>query len=134
MSRLRMSIVTPSRNLVDIEVDEVTAPGANGEFCVLPDHDLFLIRLMPGQVSYRDGAEFGHFAISGGFAEVGQDRVTILAETAEEQAEIDEVRASRSKEAAQAELLTELSTSELEAAQARLERAVARLKVATKQT
>lgn len=127
MARIHLSIVTPTRHLIDREVDEVTAPGIYGEFGVLPDHDLFLISLVPGVVEFVDGPEKGQFAVSSGFAEVGHDRINILAETAEEAGEIDAVRAAKAKEEAEASLMRELTEQELEDARKNLEVAVARL-------
>ena len=127
---IQLKIVTPYRRLVDIDVDEVTAPSVRGQFCVLPDHDYYLIELVPGAVEYKVAGESKYLAISSGFAEVGHDRVIILAETAEEAEEIDKVRASKEVETAEASLMRELTEEELREAREALERAVARLSVA----
>ena len=88
-SPIHLTIVTPTGKALDRRVDSVTAPGAKGQFQVLPGHDRILTTLEEGEVSYEAGSETGHFAILGGYAEVGPDRVSILAEGASEAAEID---------------------------------------------
>jgi F-type H+-transporting ATPase subunit epsilon len=81
---IRLSIVTPAVALVeDLVVEGVVAPGREGEFGVLPAHEPFLAPLAPGVLRYRRGAEEQRVAISGGFAEVTPERVTVLARSAE---------------------------------------------------
>ena len=92
---LQLSIVTPERPLVETEVESVVVPGANGEFGVLPGHEPFLAPLQPGVLYYKAGGQQQRVAISGGFAEVARDRVTVLARSAELVGEIDRSRAER---------------------------------------
>ena len=124
-------MVTPERLLLSEEVEEVTAPGREGEFGVLPGHTPFFTLLKVGEVMYRSGGKENYLAVSGGFAEVLPERVTILAEAAELAHEIDVERAKRAKERAE-ERLKELAPLDVEYAQAlsALERALTRLKVA----
>jgi len=65
--KIRLRVVTPSRMLLDEEVDEVTAPGELGEFGVLPNHIAFLSTLVPGELSYKQGNVRHTMAISGGY-------------------------------------------------------------------
>jgi F-type H+-transporting ATPase subunit epsilon len=95
---IRLRVVTPSRLLLDEEVDEVTAPGALGEFGVLPNHIAFLSLLEPGEMSYKQGPTRHYLAISGGYAEVLDNVMTVLAPAAEFAAEIDAERAQRAKQ------------------------------------
>src|SRR5574341_833551 len=96
--KVKLRVVTPSRLLLDEEVDEVTAPGALGEFGVLPNHISFLSLLEPGEISYRQGASRHYLAVSGGYAEVLDNVMTVLAPAAEFAGEIDIHRAQRAKE------------------------------------
>jgi F-type H+-transporting ATPase subunit epsilon len=96
--------VTPTRLLIDEEVDEVTAPGALGEFGVLPNHIAFLSLLAPGELSYRQGSNRYFLAVSGGYAEVLNNTMTVLADSAEYADEIDLERAHRIKETAEREM------------------------------
>ncbi len=80
---LQLSIVTPEGTLVELAVDSVLAPGAQGEFGVLPAHEPYLTVLQAGEVRYVVEGQIQRVGISGGFAEVTQERVTVLA-TSEE--------------------------------------------------
>ncbi|OGQ83062.1 MAG: ATP synthase F1 subunit epsilon [Deltaproteobacteria bacterium RIFCSPLOWO2_12_FULL_60_19] len=132
--KIRLRLVTLNRLLLDDEVDEVTGPGALGEFGVLALHISFLTLLEPGEMSYKRGGERTHLAISGGYAEVVGDVMTVLASAAEFSGEIDVERARRAKERAEKNL-GELSREEKQAvaAEAALRRALVRLQVAGKE-
>ena len=132
--KIRFRVVTPSRLLLDEEVDEVTAPGALGEFGVLPNHIAFLSLLEPGEMSYKQGTFRHYLAVSGGYAEVLENVMTILSPAAEFAAEIDTARAQRAKQRAERRL-TELNFEEKEfdAAEVALRRALVRLQVASKE-
>ena len=95
---IKLTIVTPIGRALDRMVDSVSAPGVWGEFEVLPGHTHLLAELMEGEVAYRAGSETGHFAVFGGFAEVGPDHVAILAEGASEAGEIDLAKTIAQKE------------------------------------
>ncbi len=100
----RLRIVTPARQLLDEDVEEVTAPGAAGEFGVLPDHIAFLTVLAPGRLIYKSGGKRHVLAIFGGYAEVADNVMTVLADGAEPVAEIDAQRAERELHDAEAKL------------------------------
>lgn len=102
--RLRLELATPTRLVVSEEADEVVVPGIDGYFGVLPGHASLLALLGVGEVTYRAGRTERYLAVSGGFAEVGPDRVTILAETAERPEEIDPARARAARERAEGRL------------------------------
>src|SRR5512132_1228729 len=99
-----LELATPTRMVVTAEVDEVVAPGSEGYFGVLPGHAPFLATLGIGELTYRIGREEHHVAISGGFAEVRNDKVIILADAAETPVEIDRARAERARDRAEARL------------------------------
>jgi len=103
-STIRLELVTPERLLVSEEVDEVIAPGTEGEFGVLPDHTPYLAILEIGVLRYRKGTETRKIAVGGGFAEVGPDRVVVMADVAEKAEEIDVERARKAHERAEASL------------------------------
>jgi F-type H+-transporting ATPase subunit epsilon len=102
--RLRLELATPTRLVVSETVDEVVAPGVDGYFGVLPGHAPLLAMLRSGEVWFRAGRTERHVAVSGGFAEVGPDHVTVLAETAERPEEIDVPRARAARERAEGRL------------------------------
>ncbi|MBI3302853.1 MAG: F0F1 ATP synthase subunit epsilon [Deltaproteobacteria bacterium] len=129
---LRLRVVTPERLLLDEEVDEVTAPGTAGEFGVLPNHITFLSSLQPGRLTYKQGGQVRPLAVSSGFAEVADNVMTVLADSAEFADEIDGERARAALRAAEESLKT-LSANDAafaEAQAARL-RAQTRLEVAS---
>jgi len=133
VEKIRLRIVTPARMLFDEEVDEVTAPGALGEFGVLPLHISFLTLLDIGEMSYKQGEKRYYLALAGGYAEVVDDVMTVLADAAEHADEIDLERARSAKEQAEKRLAErEQDERGLVAAGAALRRALVRLKVASR--
>jgi F-type H+-transporting ATPase subunit epsilon len=129
--RLTLEITTPTRLVVSEQVDEVVAPGIEGYFGVLPGHAPFLTTLGVGVVTYRVGRDEYRLAMAGGFAEVRNDKVIILADSAERPEEIDRARAERAKERAERRL-SGRSQEEVDYArcQTALARALTRLAVA----
>jgi F-type H+-transporting ATPase subunit epsilon len=101
---LTLEVATPTRLVVSEVVDEVVAPGIEGYFGVLPGHAPFLTTLGIGELTYRKGREEYHLAIAGGFAEVRNDKVIVLADSAERPDEIDRGRAEQAREQAERRL------------------------------
>ncbi len=102
--RLTLEIATPTRLAVTESVDEVVIPGSQGYFGVLPGHAPFLTTVGVGELVYRVGRDERYLAVSGGFAEVRNDKVIVLADTAERPEEIDRARAERARERAERRL------------------------------
>lgn len=132
--RLELEIATPTRLVVADTVDEVVVPGIEGYFGVLPGHAPFLTTLGIGELTYRQGREERHLAISGGFAEVRNDKVIILADSAEAPEEIDRTRAEKARDRAEARLAGRGGQDEIDYARAMatLARAMTRLQVAAR--
>ena len=80
--KLKLEMVTPYKRVLSVEVDEVTAPGAVGEFGVLPDHTSLLTTLKVGELTYKQGNETFHVAVNWGYVEVEDNVMTVLVETA----------------------------------------------------
>lgn len=129
--KLRLDMVTPYKQVLSQDVDEVTAPGTVGEFGILPGHTPLLTTLKIGELSYRQGAETFHVAVNWGYVEVEEDKVTVLVETAEPADEIDLERAKAALGRAE-EALKKLSPEDKDflAQQAAVERAMIRIQVA----
>ena len=102
--RLTLELATPTRLVVAETADEVVVPGIEGYFGVLPGHAAFLTTLVTGAVTYRIGRDEHPLAVSGGFAEVRNDKVIILADTAERPDESDRARAEQARERAERRL------------------------------
>ena len=129
---LRLDIITPERNVLSETVDSVTVPGANGELGILPGHTPLISQLQTGVLAYSQGPATRRLLVSGGFVEVRDDRVAVLADVAERPEEIDAARARDAREQAEKTLGTfSGSEEEFERERAELERAVARLQLAS---
>jgi F-type H+-transporting ATPase subunit epsilon len=127
---LELQIVTPERVVFAEEgVESVTIPGSEGELTVLPSHAPLMTALQPGALVFRKGGLEVDVALSGGFLEVRNDKVVILADTAERSDEIDAARAEEARQRAAAELATREGEVDIAAAMAALGRAQARLRV-----
>jgi len=95
MAALTLEIVTPERRIATMQAEEVRAPGLVGGFAIRRDHTPFMSQLDPGRLTVvADGGE-RHFAIGGGFLQVADNKVIVLADSAEEREEIDVERAER---------------------------------------
>ncbi|WP_158917336.1 ATP synthase F1 subunit epsilon [Caulobacter sp. S45] len=84
MAKIHFSLVAPERELFAGDVDQVDAPGTEGDFGVLYGHAPFMTTLRPGEVIVRDGAANRIFTIQGGFADITPESFTLLAEHAVE--------------------------------------------------
>ena len=131
-NKLQLSIVTPERLVLNEEVDQVNAPGVEGDLGILYDHAPLLTTMRAGRFSYEllgeKGRETINMIVSGGYLEVTDNRVIVLAETVEFLDEIDKERAKNSLVKAEEVLAnTDLSDDEFAEAQDRLFRAIARL-------
>ena len=132
--KIRLRVVTPTRLVLDEEVDEVTAVGELGEVGVLPNHIDFLSTLVPGELSYKQGPKRQSLAVAGGYAEVLDNVMTVLVTAAEFPWEIDVARAQRSKEQVE-KILAGLNYEDqnFKPAEYALHRALIRLQVASKE-
>jgi F-type H+-transporting ATPase subunit epsilon len=130
---LNLEIITFGGPVLQDEVDMVEATGTLGEFGILPGHVPFVTTLEIGEIRYIKGGKTKFLAGGGGLAEVVDDKVTFLLDTAEFAEEIDIDRARRTEEIARA-MLQELAVdhSEYRRYELMLLRAIARLQVASK--
>jgi F-type H+-transporting ATPase subunit epsilon len=128
---IQLEIVTPERLVVNDTAEYIEIPGRSGYLGVLPGHAPLITELAVGEISYRNGSQTKRLAVAWGFAEVLQNKVTILAETAEKADEIDTARAEAAKKKAEAEL-QKAGPEGNKDAQAALQRATTRLDVAGK--
>jgi F-type H+-transporting ATPase subunit epsilon len=128
---LKVEIVTAERLVYSEEgVDEVVAPGIEGEFAVLPMHAPLLTMIKPGLMRIIKAGDETEMAITGGFLEVRENRVTVLADAAERAEEIDVSRAEEARRKAEHQLEDREAEVDLARVSAELQRALIRLKVA----
>ncbi|WP_457573497.1 F0F1 ATP synthase subunit epsilon [Desulfolithobacter sp.] len=133
MAQIHLEVVTPTGPVISDDVDIVTAPGYGGEFGVLANHAPFLSTIKTGTLSYKKDKQTSYLMVSGGFAEVSNNKITFLVESAEYGYDIDVERAMRAKERAEKRLAQAQSQSEKinrARAEAALSRALARLRTA----
>ena len=126
---LQLLVVTPERKVVETEADEVELPGAEGYLGILPGHTALITLLKTGVLSFRRAGRSQAFAVSSGFAEIVDDRVSVLAALAEGGAEIDAAAAERERAKAEEEMKT-AGIDTLDGIRGRFELAEARLSVA----
>ena len=131
-NKIQLSIVTPERLVLSEDVDQVNVPGVEGDLGILYDHAPILTTMRAGKFSYELLSEKGNetiqMIVSGGYLEVTDNRVIVLAEAVEFLDEIDKERAKASLVRAEEALTnTGLSDDEFAEAQDRLFRAIARL-------
>ena len=128
---IQLEIVTPERLVVNDTAEYIEIPGKTGYLGVLPGHAPLITELAVGAISYKIAGKTKRLAVAWGFAEVLQNKVTILAETAEKAEEIDTARAETAKKKAEAEIQKAGAEGNKDA-QAALDRANVRLDVASK--
>ena len=126
-STLQLEIVTPDKVVVSQTVDYVGVPGIEGEFGVLA----LLSALAIGDLYFRVDGKTEHVFVSGGFAEVSDNKLSILAESAERGEDIDIARANAARERAEARLAAKTAETDMFRAHLALQRAVERLHVAS---
>jgi len=127
-----LEIVTPEKRVVKEAVEELQMPGADGYLGILPGHAPLITELAVGELTYRAGGTTHRMVVCWGFAEVLPERVTILAETCELPSEIDVARAQQAKARAEERLKSGKTDVDYERAEEALERASARIEVASK--
>jgi F-type H+-transporting ATPase subunit epsilon len=128
--KILLEVVTPEHLLLSKQVDEVIAPGSDGEFGVLPGHAAFLTTLKIGELQYKVGDTWSYMSVLWGYAEVNPTKVTILAEIAEKAEDINVERAAQKVAEAEQRLQTGGLPSDVKEAQISLEKARLRKKIA----
>ena len=130
LGTLQLEVVPPDNTVVSAEVEMAVCPGVEGEFGVLPQHVSMLSALKIGDLRYRVNGKDENVFISGGFADVNNNVLSVLAESAELATDIDTARAQAAKERAEKRLSAHDDSLDETRAEAALQRAVTRLQVA----
>jgi len=125
----RLEIITPDRVVMSDDVRFVVAPGADGELGVLPEHAPLVTGLNIGIVRVQKEGKETKVAVTGGFMEVRDNRVIILADAAEREDEIDVERAKAAQKRAEERLAARSPDIDIARAELALKRALNRLKV-----
>lgn len=126
----KLSVVTPKRVIYGDEVRFVQARGADGDLGILPLHAPLITSLQPCVLRIQKDGQWSRYAVSGGFMEVRDNRVVVLANAAESPEEIDVDRAEAAKKRAEERLASKQADIDLVRAKAALMRALIRLEAA----
>ncbi len=116
--------------MLQVTAESIIVPAVDGEMGIMANHTPIVAQLQPGEIRLRTGQDVQNFVVSGGFVEVRNNHVVILAETAEMAHEIDVERARQAAERAKEELKSSSENVNLAQAEAALRRALVRLHVA----
>ncbi len=126
----RLEIVTPQKKVFSENVDFLVAPGSEGELGILPKHAPLITSLDIGIMRVQQDKKYTKVVVTGGFMEVRDNRVTVLANAAERVEEIDVQRAEAAKQRAEERLASKSEDIDLLRAELALKRAIMRLKAA----
>lgn len=133
MAQIHLEVVTPSGPVISDDVDIVTAPGVGGEFGVLANHAPFLSTIKIGTLNFKKDNQTKYLMVSGGFAEVSNNKITFLVESAEYGQDIDVDRAMSARERAEKRIAQVEAHGEKinrVRAEAALQRSIARMRTA----
>jgi F-type H+-transporting ATPase subunit epsilon len=131
MATIKLDIVTAEQLVFSGDVDEVVAPGTEGQLGILPRHSPLMTMLAPGELLIKKADGDMYLSVSGGFLEVRPDRIIVLTDAAERADEINIERADAARSRAEEDLkLHPAGSDEAQAAEAALKRAIIRLKTA----
>lgn len=129
---LFLEIITPEKVIYKDEVDEIVAPTINGKIAILPNHINLLTQVIPGELIIKKGLSQHYLAITGGFLEVNNNKISIIAEYAVKAQDIEVARAMEAKKRAEKVMSEKSTDNELRVAQAEMIKAILELKVATR--
>jgi len=128
--KIQLEVVTPERRVLAEPVDMVTVPGLGGELGILPGHTPLISQLQTGVLTYAQDGKNSQMHVSGGFVEVRDDHVSVLAEIAERPDEIDAARAKLSRDKLEKQLNAWSGSEEdFEVAKTKLDRSLVRLQL-----
>jgi F-type H+-transporting ATPase subunit epsilon len=130
--KLFLEIITPTKVVLSEEVDEITIPTVNGEISILPNHIDLLTKIKPGEMIIHRNGKIELFAITGGFLEISNNKVSILADHAIRADDIEIAKAEQAKERAEKAMKEKGSERDFVIADAELRKSLLELKVARK--
>ena len=116
--QIQLEIVTPNGRALAETVEEVTAPGVNGEFGVMPGHLPLLTAIRTGLVTYRQGGDTKTCAVGPGFAEAGENKLLILTDDYMVKSSVDPVHVRKEFAEVQAKIEKLLANAEDQSAEA----------------
>jgi F-type H+-transporting ATPase subunit epsilon len=130
--KLILEVITPTKSILKEEVDEITIPTLEGEISVLPNHANLLTKLSQGAMSVRNNNKIETFAILGGFLEVANNHVNILADHAIRANDIEVAKAQEAQERAKLAMKNKQNEADFRVADLELKKALLELKIVKK--
>lgn len=127
-----MVVISPQKKVLETECESVTLPTEDGQITVLPKHMAIFSLLKAGEVRVKTKDEEIVLAVGGGFVNVGNDLITLMAEFGVRSDEIDEEKVNEAKKRAEEILKSKADERESALAQASLARSLLELKIAQK--
>lgn len=129
---LLLEIITPEKVLLKDEVDEVIVPTVTGEIAILPNHAQLLTKINPGELVIRKNGKSQSFAILGGFLEVLNNHISVLADYAIRAEDIEIAKVQEAQERAKQKMKQKDTEQNFRVAEAELRKSLLQLKVARK--
>lgn len=130
MADFKLEIVSPEGSVLSEDVQFVILPAVDGEIGILANHSLLISQLKIGLIRYTKDGKVNKIATSGGYVEVANNRVVVLADTAEPGEMIDLERAVAAKERAEKRLSERRQELDMRRAEYALQRALNRIRAA----
>ena len=130
--KLFLDIITPTKVILSEEVDEVTVPTIEGEISILPNHVNLFTKVNPGEMIIRKGSKSDLFAVTGGFLEITNNHINLLADYAIHADDIEIAKVEEAKERAQKAMKDKLTEEDFRVASAELAKSLLQLKVVRK--
>ncbi|MEI8143116.1 MAG: ATP synthase F1 subunit epsilon [Candidatus Berkelbacteria bacterium] len=132
MNTFKLKLISPSGIAYEAEATEITLPTTDGEIGILPNHEPLITLIKAGLIKIKNGREEKELATEGGIAEINNNVIKILADTAEDTANLDELKIMKAKELAEKHLTEAKNEIEFADASANLEKQLTMLSLATK--
>ncbi len=129
---LLLEIITPEKVVLKDEVDEIIVPTVTGEIAILPNHVELFTKINPGELVIRKNGKSQSFAILGGFLEVINNRISILADYAVRAEDIEIAKVQEAQERAKQKMKQKDTEQNFRVAEAELRKSLLQLKVARK--
>lgn len=129
---LLLEVITPEKVIYKNEVNEIIAPTVNGEITILPNHAPLLTKIAPGELTIKKGSSLQLLAITGGFLEINNNKVSVLADYAVRAEDIEVAKAQEAQKRAEKLMKEKASDKDFAIAEAEFRRAILELKVANK--
>lgn len=129
---LHVEIITPEKVVYKDDVSEIVVPTETGQITILPNHVNLLTKILPGEMLIKKGTQEHYLAITGGFLEISDNQVNILADYAVRAEDIELAKVQEAQKRAEHKIKEKTSNNEFRIAEAELQKAVLQLKIAGK--